>query len=285
MRLRRKTRLATLGAAAACAALGVQPAGSLAAASLERVTAERGQWVAPGGQGCVPSTVTLPLRGSIVPTSFGLPQGQSYEFDDEAPAWTVSDVRAADGNATWTLQPAPSCPASDPSDEWRFSYSWTTRKYVIRTKPRTGVRSVGGFRINAKATVKAARRKFGRPSRVHRPSRQVCTLTWRKIGLRMTFVNWGGVRACSHGWAQSAVVFRPQMWAVQVGTRKAVTTDSSLADLVDSELAERIKGGWQLDDFYTVIGDEGYYPSVVALAGGANRTIRGFDFWLGQGGD
>lgn len=276
----RRLALLSLGAAAS---FGLASTTAEAAASSERVTVQRGQWARAGQGTCAPSTVTIPVRHASA-SGFSPAAGEELEGDDGDAAWTVANVQTGPGNATWTLTPGPSCESTDPASEWRFAYALRVRKHVVRTTSGEAVRSVGGFGM-ANATIKAARRKLGRPSRVRSSGRQVCTVTWRKIGLKIVFVNWGGNNACQHGFAQSASISRAHLWAVRVGDRPAITSESSIADLVASELAERVKGGWQLDSYYNMIGEEGYFPLVVARARNARSPITGFDVWLGRGGD
>src|SRR5690242_6122690 len=56
-----------------------------------------------------------------------------------------------------------------------------------------GVHSLGGFHPIRNPTAGAAVKAFGRPSsRQPRYGGEGCKTTWKKIGLQMTFANYGG---------------------------------------------------------------------------------------------
>jgi hypothetical protein len=75
-------------------------------------------------------------------------------------------------------------------------------------------------------------------------------------------------------------------WAAVVARDPGIAVGTS-QEFLDSELiGEPGETGrtWTLADVFIPYGDEGYYPSLSALL---NRVgaVRGFEFWVGAGGD
>ncbi len=281
-------------AAGAAVALATVPTVSDAAPRLQRVTTEQGHWVSPAWNGCDPVSVTIPTgRGT---TSVSPAKGASLSDDLDELGWRVADVARTAEAATWTLAPGPDCHASSgvPSAQQRFVVRSSTRRYVIQTKRSSGVTHIGGLRMNSKANIRTVRQAFGAPSRVRGNVRRNgrdswrsvhCNVDWNRYGLRIIFASYAG-SACTSGWVQAVHVTKPSLWAIRVGQGPAITSDSSIADLAKLDLAERIKGNaWGLDTYWSPYGDEGWYPSVIAITRSAGGPIAKFEAWVGLGGD
>jgi hypothetical protein len=106
--------------------------------------------------------------------------------------------------------------------------------------------------------------------------------------LTIDFLNLGLGNPCRHGYVQSGSVRGPDAakWTGVVAGDAGValgTTDAFL----DSELVGEpgpTDRAWTLADVFIPYGEAGYYPSLSALLsrGGA---VRGYEFWVGAGGD
>jgi hypothetical protein len=85
--------------------------------------------------------------------------------------------------------------------------------YVVQ-----GDRAVGGLRI-AHDTLAQARRRFGAPSTVRaRASGVECNAVWKRIGLRLAFLDFSG-RACQDGVLVTATITSRSAWRTAVGLR------------------------------------------------------------------
>lgn len=200
------------------------------------------------------------------------------------------------GIATWILSPSdPACaeivggeqPAVGYVDE-AFRLRWEERRHAIRATERNGVRSLAGWRLDGRTspTIASAKRHFGRPSAVRFGRYQDCTAIWRGIGLRITFVNYGGRSACKHGFAQSAVITDTSIWAVQVASRPAIVdvTQPEYLEARDRASATEDEDWWSLAELFIPWGDPGYYPSITGRARAGDGFNR-FEVWIGAGGE
>src|SRR5215218_2240773 len=85
------------------------------------------------------------------------------------------------------------------------------RSFVIRASgsqsgPGT-VRAIGDFKPARKPTLAAAIRAYGQPTSKSGGG-EICRVRWEKLGVRITFQNFGGVDSCRprKGLAQKAVL-------------------------------------------------------------------------------
>ena len=161
----------------------------------------------------------------------------------------------------------------------------TAASHTIRTS-RGYVARIGAFRIRRDPTIGAAARVFGAPSSRKLDGNSLCQVDWRRLRLRIYFVNFGGTRpgetTCSSsvGRAQSFTArgrsFRT--WeGLRVGHRSQTIVDRHRS-------AEFRRGAWWLRTAISPFGDgETEYAVVAAnVAGGRVRVLRG---WIGAAGE
>lgn len=151
-----------------------------------------------------------------------------------------------------------------------------------------GVQNLGGFHPIRNPTVGAAVKAYGRPSsRRPRFGGLGCDISWRKIGIQMTFAYFGsgGKRAAcgaNRGVAKTALIrgSSADRWRTSRG-----------AQIGDSrEQLERRhpafvewEGDYWLATGYSPIGEGGSYPVLAALIDGG--TISGFEVKMSPGYD
>jgi hypothetical protein len=137
-------------------------------------------------------------------------------------------------------------------------------------------------------TVRRARRHFGRPSSLRRRYGVGCRARWNRIGLTIDLIKLGGRNPCRHGFVQAGRVKgrRASDWTALVANDPGValgTTDAFLEHEFVGEPGETDRG-WTLADVFIPYGDGGYDPSFSALLS-RRGTVKGFEFWVGAGGD
>jgi hypothetical protein len=156
--------------------------------------------------------------------------------------------------------------------------------YTIRTSGGSVAR-IGAFRIRRDPTIGAAARVFGQPSSRKLASGNSCLVDWRRLRLRIDFVNLGGYlpgqTTCtsSVGRAQSFTV-RGRRFRTWEGLRVGHRSESILDRHPSAEFRHRT---WWLRTAVSPFGDQSEYPVVDALvSGGRVRILRG---WIGAAGE
>ena len=148
------------------------------------------------------------------------------------------------------------------------------------------VSSIGKFRPSSDPTIAAAKRAFGRPSSRTRTSNLSCDVRWRRLDLRITFTNFGGVgpgKSICDDRASKAQTFavrgpRVRTWrGLRVGQREQRV-------LQRHPNAEFRRGRWWIKTTRSLVGGGGEFPVVDATVNAAGRiqAIRG---WIGAAGD
>jgi hypothetical protein len=141
-----------------------------------------------------------------------------------------------------------------------------------------GVQNLGGFHPIRNPTTSAAVKAFGRPSsRQPRFGGDGCKVSWRRIGLQMTFAYYGGGRkrtACNSGVAKFASIEGPESdrWRTSRGLQVGDSREE-LERLHPS--AVEWEGDYWLAIGYSPIGEGGSYPVLAATLRG--ETVRGFE--------
>jgi hypothetical protein len=247
------------------------------------------------GVGCTSSTL-----------SHAVPSDQVVRFEpalgamvDDLNTVQVTDVRFVAGEAVWTLAPTQDeCEFWEGTGDWNWSTgertwaaTYPSSARVIRSTRWNGVESIAGFRMNGRTrasapTVRTARRFFGRPSERRRGD-NFCRLRWRRLGLTITFANFGLGDPCRRGLTQwGRVRGGSAPWTAAIGRRPAVALGTTASYLEHLVIDGRHTGGqaWTLAEEYVPYGDGGFVPTVSALLDGRDRTV-GFEFWVGAAGD
>jgi hypothetical protein len=247
------------------------------------------------GVGCTSSTLT-----------HAVPSDQIVRYEpalgamvDDLDTVQVTDVRLVTGEAVWTL-----APTQDECEFWEGTgnWSWSTGERtwaamylssvrVLRGTRWNGVESIAGFRVNGRTrasapTVRKARRFFGRPSGRRRGD-NFCQLRWRRLGLTITFANFGLGDACRRGLTQwGRVRGGSTPWTAAIGRRPPVALGTTASYLDYLAIDGRHPGGraWTIAEEYVPYGDGGFVPTISALLDRRDRTV-GFEFWVGAAGD
>ncbi len=139
-----------------------------------------------------------------------------------------------------------------------------------------GVQNLGGFHPIRNPTVGAAVKAFGRPSsRLPRYGGSGCDVSWKKIGLKITFAYYGGGgTACKRGVAKTGVIqgSAADRWQ----TNRGVRIGDSLEQL-ESRYPNAVEweGDYWLAIGYTPVGEGGSYPVLAATVSG--ETVSGFE--------
>jgi hypothetical protein len=142
-----------------------------------------------------------------------------------------------------------------------------------------GVQNLGGFHPIRNPTVAAAVKAFGRPSsRQQRYGRSGCDVSWRKIGLKITFAYYGGGgSACRRGIAKTGVIqgTAADRWQ----TNRGIRIGDSLEQLERRyPNAVEWEGDYWLAIGYSPVGDGGSYPVLAAMVNG--ETVSGFEVMM-----
>jgi hypothetical protein len=158
--------------------------------------------------------------------------------------------------------------------------------FAIRATGGLGgsVTRIGAFSPRRDPTIGAARRVFGRPSALTLRGGS-CVVTWRRLGLRIVFANFGGTlpgqTTCtsSVGRAQAFTTRGPRFRTsrgLQVGDPSSRILDRH----PDAEFREAV---WWLVDAESPFGDGGAYPSLRAVVSGGRVVALGG--WIGAAGE
>lgn len=142
-----------------------------------------------------------------------------------------------------------------------------------------GVQNLGGFHPIRNPTVGAAVKAFGRPSsRRPRYGGSGCDLSWRKIGLKITFAYYGGKgSACRRGIAKKGVIEGTAADGWQ--TSRGIRIGDSLEQLERRyPNAVEWEGDYWLAIGYSPIGDGYSYPVLAATVRG--ETVSGFEVMM-----
>lgn len=262
------------------------------------------------GKGC--STANVRLRTDANRIVSVTPR----EGDSLGPDVEVLDVDVRRGYVVWTVGPSPAtCTVNDTvygeghwkwepflTDVWEATYR--RHVYSVRASSKDGIRSIAGLRLRPqirrnRPTVKRAVHAWGRPSGLRRGRggwKVACQIRWRSIGLQAVFINLGLGHPCRQGYLDSAIIRGrdANRWAVRIGRDPAIVRRASLGYLRASGLGSRgdfDDRTWTLAEVYHRIGTSpGYRPTVSAIFTGRgllrdDDRIRGFDLWIGAGGD
>lgn len=94
----------------------------------------------------------------------------------------------------------------------------SAQSFTIVAKRDGTVPAIGDFKPERDATLGAAIRAFGQPSST-RPDDVACRLSWRAIGVRISFANFGTGSACDPelGKSQSATISGDRRWRTPRG--------------------------------------------------------------------
>jgi hypothetical protein len=273
------------------------PAAADAKARLESPHVQYGVVARVEGAGCAPATFSVATKALQPSTATPWVDDQVGEFDDIVVAMT----RAVTGRFEWTIRPTQEeCDwhAGDPSWSWAsqkrsWSVTYRERSYVIRSSAHNGIRSIAGFRVNGRTfksapTIRKARRRLGRPSSLRR-NHESCRARWDRLGLTISFVNFGLANPCRRGFAQWGRVRArgeraPWTAVVDDAPGVAIGTTEAFLDYETIGESSETDGSWTLADVWIPYGDADYYPSLSARLGAGGR-VRGFEFWIGAGGD
>ena len=249
------------------------------------------------GAGCAPasfSTATRAVEPLRVIPSVGTHVG---DLDDIV----LTNAGVAAGRVEWTMQPTQSeCDlyADDPTWSWAteersWGLTYRERAYVIRASAHNGIRSIAGFRVNGRTrnsapTIRKARRRLGRPSSLQRNDVS-CRAKWERLALTIHFVNFGLGNPCRVGfaqWGRAHASGESARWTAVVNRAAGVAVDTTKEFLEYEMIGEPSDTAryWTLADVWIPYGDAGYYPSLSARLSTGGR-VRGFEFWIGAGGD
>jgi hypothetical protein len=264
---------------------------------LENVQVRYGVVAELSGVGCTAATLHRALAGSA-PLRFEPSLGEDVsEFD----SIIVTAATLGEGRVSWTAQPtAEECEyyKEDPAwawstDERAWGVTHRARAHTIRASRHGGIRSIAGFRVDrltrsSAPTIRRARRHFGKPSSLRRRYDVSCRARWKRLGLTIDFLNLGLSSPCRHGYLQAGYVKGPEAarWTAVVAGDPGValgTTDAFLDSEFVGEPGETDQA-WTLADVYIPYGEAGYYPSLSALLN-PSGAVRGYEFWVGAGGD
>ena len=147
------------------------------------------------------------------------------------------------------------------------------------------VREIGPFRPRRDPTIGAAVRAFGEPSSRRLLSNETCVVKWRRLGLRINFVNLGGappgLTTCSDGLGRAqSVVIKGRRFRTWKGLRVGMSREQVLRR---HPAAEPRGNKWWLRTAVSPFGDGSEYP-VLAAVGRAGRIVA-FEGWIGAAGE
>jgi hypothetical protein len=152
-----------------------------------------------------------------------------------------------------------------------------------------GVQNLAGFHPLRNPTVGAAVKAFGRASsRRPRYEGSGCEVSWRKIGLKMTFAYYGGgggrTAACgaNRGIAKSALIqgSMAERWQTSRGLRIGDSLEN-LDRLYPN--AVEWEGDYWLAIGFSPVGEDSSYPVLAAFV--RSETVRGFEVKMSPGYD
>jgi hypothetical protein len=143
---------------------------------------------------------------------------------------------------------------------------------------------------NKRPTIAKAIRAFGKPSNSFRTSDASCAVKWRKLGLRVVFVNLGspGAPPCGKrvGAAQSFTIQEAPQWRTW-RLLKIGMPESRIQELhPEARLVTDNRfypDGWWLRTARNRFGDGSKYPIVEARV--RDGVVVAFDGWIGAAGE
>ncbi len=255
------------------------------------------------GYGCQPAKYWVNYRGRARDIESYRPiEGAvlSPGYSDTTPMNkrpTVTHVAEGNGRVTWTVAPdAEECARRGENFVWRagwreWSVEYERKVYAIEatTQSSLSFRSLSGIGIRQLAGMPVGRmrnlqlsnvaRYLGRPSRIwdsRYPTQ--CFARWRSLGLRISFVSFGGTRNCWERHFQSGRISGPALrsWAAVIGDRPGIL-GGTLPPKWHREKSLALKyfpygGGWHA----TTVG---------ARFRGSPARIAAFDLLVGAAGD
>lgn len=288
--------LARMASALVASVLLAGTTGTAAAApTAEDVEIRTGIMAQIDGSGCAPAQLSQQVGdGQVVDL-----EPRVGEDVGEVDSLLVTEASSESRLARWTVVPsATECALRGDGFAWPWSTgtrAWTITqldaRYALRVHASRGVRSIAGFNARWKGrtgpTVARARRHFGNPSTVKQRYDVSCRVTWKRLGLTLDFVNFGGHNPCRRGYLQVGRIDGPHAarWAAISGTGAGWSVGTSDAYLEDLFIGEQGEGRrWTLAEVYVPYGEGGYIPSLSALLT-SSGIVRGYEFWAGAGGD
>jgi hypothetical protein len=143
------------------------------------------------------------------------------------------------------------------------------------------VRAIGDFRPSRDPTLRAAIRAYGRPTD-RRGGGESCRVRWVRLGVRITFANFGGVDSCTPrgGRAQKAVVEGDRRWR----TAKGLRLGNGIARLTRLyPRARRGPRGFRLVEGVLPFGTPQRYSVLGARVAGGR--VAAFTLFIGAAGD
>ncbi len=149
--------------------------------------------------------------------------------------------------------------------------------YTIRTSGFS-VSRIGAFRPRGDGTIAAARRVFGAPSSKRLTSDNDCQVEWRRLGLRISFSNFGvnpGQTTCSEsvGLGQWFTA-RGRRFRTSRGLRPLARSSAVLQHHPGADFR---RGSWWLVTAVSPYGEGGESPVIRAIVGGGRvRALAGY---------
>jgi len=139
-------------------------------------------------------------------------------------------------------------------------------------------------------TIAKAIRAFGKPSNSFRTSSASCAVKWRKLGLRIVFVNLGspGAPPCGKrvGNAQSFTIQQAPQWRTWRLLKIGMPESQIKALHPDARYVTGNRfypDGWWLRTARNPFGDGSKYPIVEARV--RDGVVVAFEGWIGAGGE
>ena len=145
---------------------------------------------------------------------------------------------------------------------------------------------IGDYHVKKNWTLEGAIDAFGAPTRVVQKYQDICTVSWRHLGLRMRFYNLGGQDACAprYGYFSHAVI-KGDDWRTARGLAIGYPV-SKLRELYPKARyhSDRYYGrGYWLVTRDTPFGVGGTYPGLMART--CDGRVVGFVVRFPAGGD
>lgn len=295
-------RLATVTAGAVLVALAMATAAHAVPKNVP-LTVEREFVESVAGNGCTTATVRERLPSRPV-------HAWPTEGDKIRRGVSVLEVSMGRRGVVWAVGPDAETCAERPGDDWTWysgraawGAAYRSRLLPVVATRRDGIRSIAGFRVaprsrNYSPSIRRARRALGKPTKVQGSRYGYgCHVRWRRLGLGALFVNFAGRPPCKRGYLQSARISgrRANRWAVIVRgrRRRPVAAGTSLRYVREERLVRfnHRSDAWALSEDYIPYGtDPGHIATVALLFHGHGQpdhasTVRGFDLWIGAGGE
>lgn len=143
------------------------------------------------------------------------------------------------------------------------------------------VRAIGDFKPARNPTLRAAIRAYG-PTTSRRGGGEICRVRWARLGVRITFQNFGGVDSCTPrgGRAQKAVVSGDRPWRTGKGLRLGDGAGRLMRLYPD---ARRTSRGFRLVEAVLPFGQPRRYAVLGARV--PSGRVRAFTLFIGAAGD